>query len=511
MRRYVILADHKGLATMAAALDVIRRTPVGSTDQRLTRARALLGLKNLRALFGMVQGEEELDRAVNETLEWLPAVVTGSGYVSDWPGSSGRILLTAATLHFLVEAAEAGYEVDDKLAGRLTSSLKGALRSDHVWFIDGESWYERSAALEALASTGTFDGAYWSELARRARTMSAEGTANVLLAGVRNGTSNTPAGQELVKVLNGSVTTQLYQGVEIYAGLKESRTDRNALIVPSEARTLAHITRALTRAGANTERVDLMVDALVQVGSGDGWGNTNANGAALQALSDWASTSTNKSLEATLMVGQHKETLVLKGAHMTSFSTEHDGKMSLALAEPFEGAVALELSSWVPLPDGSHEAADANGFVVTRTWEIVAEDGPTTKRPLEAAGETIVIDKGVVVEEHVSVVAPAERHYVVVTVPLAAGMEPLNPALAISGPEATPSGKITLEASWSQYLDDRVTFVYETLPKGTYDFYFRTRATTPGSFVQPAAHTVMLYDSSVEGHSPGARIEVTDE
>jgi uncharacterized protein YfaS (alpha-2-macroglobulin family) len=47
------------------------------------------------------------------------------------------------------------------------------------------------------------------------------------------------------------------------------------------------------------------------------------------------------------------------------------------------------------------------------------------------------------------------------------------------------------------------------LPKGTYDFYFRTRATTPGSFVQPPAQAELMYDGAVHGNGSGSRIEVT--
>ena len=84
-------------------------------------------------------------------------------------------------------------------------------------------------------------------------------------------------------------------------------------------------------------------------------------------------------------------------------------------------------------------------------------------------------------------VNPTERHYVAIVVPLAAGMEPLNPNLATAPPEAKPAGTLTLAPTYVAYLDDRVAFYYNTLPKGTYDFYFRTRATVAGSFIQPPA------------------------
>jgi uncharacterized protein YfaS (alpha-2-macroglobulin family) len=106
----------------------------------------------------------------------------------------------------------------------------------------------------------------------------------------------------------------------------------------------------------------------------------------------------------------------------------------------------------------------------------------------------------------VQVVNPKNRNYVAVMVPLAAGMEPLNPNLATAPPEAKPAGNVTLTPSYVAFMDDHVAFYYNALPAGTYDFYFRTRASTSGSFIQPSAKAEMMYDAAVHGSSPGARI-----
>ena len=53
-----------------------------------------------------------------------------------------------------------------------------------------------------------------------------------------------------------------------------------------------------------------------------------------------------------------------------------------------------------------------------------------------------------------------------------------------------------------------MAYYYNELPAGTYDFRFRTRATVPGTFVQPAAKAEMMYDGAVRGNSNGARIVV---
>jgi alpha-2-macroglobulin len=115
---------------------------------------------------------------------------------------------------------------------------------------------------------------------------------------------------------------------------------------------------------------------------------------------------------------------------------------------------------------------------------------------------------GDVVEDHVQVVSPDDRHYVAIVVPLAAGMEPMNPKLATASADAAPAGKATVEPTYAAYLDDRVAFYYDTLPKGTLDLYFRTRATTAGRFIQPAAVAEMMYDGSVRGTSAGGVVTI---
>ncbi len=57
-------------------------------------------------------------------------------------------------------------------------------------------------------------------------------------------------------------------------------------------------------------------------------------------------------------------------------------------------------------------------------------------------------------------------------------------------------------------MDDHVAFYYNTLPKGSYDFYFRTRANVDGRFIQPAAVAEMMYDGTVRGNGNGALVVI---
>ena len=134
-------------------------------------------------------------------------------------------------------------------------------------------------------------------------------------------------------------------------------------------------------------------------------------------------------------------------------------------------------------------------FVVTREMLLQrGNDEPADKKQLSKPGTVVKLTVGDVVEEHVEVVSNSNHNYVAVVVPLAAGLEPLNPKLATAPAEATPSGTITATPSYVAYMDDQVAFYYDALPKGTYHFYFRTRATVPGQFTQPRTNPYIYYD-----------------
>ena len=96
-------------------LDFFRNYPYGCTEQQMSRARAYVAFRKFRALLGQKGGEKDVDRAVKDTLAFIPTAIDPNGLVAYWPGSPGYVSLTAWTVQFLVEAKAAGYAVDEKL------------------------------------------------------------------------------------------------------------------------------------------------------------------------------------------------------------------------------------------------------------------------------------------------------------------------------------------------------------------------------------------------------------
>jgi uncharacterized protein YfaS (alpha-2-macroglobulin family) len=545
VRRSVLISDQPALVRMAAGLDFLLAYPYGCTEQRLSRARAELALTRLRDLLKESGDDERLRRDVADTLEWLGRAVGPEGLVAYWPGGNGYVSLTAWSLDFLVEAKAAGYAVDEKLWNTLSRSLEQSLRTDYGRFIDGESFAERSWALAALTAAGKPQPAYAAELARKAQFLDLEGVSEVLQAFAKSGGPEAaPATDTLVRRLWGGLVLRLHGGRQIYGGLQEgpAHSPAGGLILSSETRTVAEMTRALARHDGADPRLATLVEALTTLGDGDGWGSTNANAAALLALSELLEPPFAGSLPRTVEVrfGKSRQTLEIgpRAPVATAIATGEDagetGAVTLAAATgaaapaaPATAATAATSASsaasgasprpvvvrvdtsYLPAADGAQVAPAAAGFVVSRELLAVRGEGlPPERLPLAAPGTTVHFTAGDVVEEHVQVVNPKDRHFVAVAVPLAAGMEPLNPSLATAPPEAKPRGALSLRPTYAAFLDDEVTFYYDTLPKGTYDFYFRTRATTEGSFQQPAARAEAMYDGTVHGNSAGARVEI---
>ncbi len=191
LERRLFLADRPEVVRMAAGLDALLEYPYGCTEQRLSRARALIAMEEFRGALGLAVEGKAAGR-IDETVDWIQQVTLPSGLCAYWPGSDGFVSLTAWSLQFLVEAKAAGHEVAPALQAKLERALAQSLRSDNSQLVDGAAWSERTMALQALADAGHFDGAYGAELARKAQFLNAEDVARVLLAWQRSGQPVTP-------------------------------------------------------------------------------------------------------------------------------------------------------------------------------------------------------------------------------------------------------------------------------------------------------------------------------
>jgi len=159
------------------------------------------------------------------------------------------------------------------------------------------------------------------------------------------------------------------------------------------------------------------------------------------------------------------------------------------------------------------------GFAITHEYTSV--DDPAKRLTAVKVGETVRVK--------MTIIAPADRNYVVVEDLLPAGLEAVDARLK----NVDPALKEKLEAEraqasdrqlgaymapwfrwyyspWQQVdlRDDRAVLQADRLPKGVYEYVYYARATTPGSFFVAPAHAEETYFPEVFGRSDSGSFTV---
>jgi hypothetical protein len=437
-------------------------------------------------------------RAIEQSLD-------PDGLVAFWPRARGSVTLTAFAYSLLVAAEKAGEPVDKKLEERLADVLKRALRSDYPRLMVGEDLRERVEALTALGEAGDIDQAYAAELGRRAELMPNASVAQITAAVARLPGDDRRIVGSLLEKLWGRVEILSRDGRTYYAG--QAADGGNPLILPSEARSLAEITRAVAVAAPDDARLGVLRDGLMRIADATGWGSTNANAAAVRALAAaWQKPATP--LSVTVMRGSGADVLALSGDAPVARRTSSEPTETRIANAGNAMIAALIDTSYQPAEPGYRAGAVQHGFVLTRQSYRVQANGPMERLVPDADG-AVHLSAGDVVEETAELVNPEARTHVAISLPLAAGFEPLNPNLATAPAEAAPSSGPTLAPTFVSFADDRVFYAYDSLPKGNYRFVFRTRALIPGTFTQPPGEAETMYRAGVYGASTGQRVMIS--
>ncbi|MFW6057589.1 MAG: alpha-2-macroglobulin family protein, partial [Persicimonas sp.] len=153
------------------------------------------------------------------------------------------------------------------------------------------------------------------------------------------------------------------------------------------------------------------------------------------------------------------------------------------------------------------------GFSVERRYEAVDDDADVS-RGSDGAWR---IKSGARVRVVLSMVAPERRYHVALVDPLPAGLEPLNPALAVT--EALPERQDAAQQNpywwWNlpwyvhqNLRDERAEAFAPLVRAGVHEYSYVTRATTPGEFVVPPAKAEEMYHPETFGRTGTDRVIV---
>jgi hypothetical protein len=145
------------------------------------------------------------------------------------------------------------------------------------------------------------------------------------------------------------------------------------------------------------------------------------------------------------------------------------------------------------------------GFVVNRVYEAV-NDPDDVYMDNDGVWH---IKAGAEVRVRITLTADNRRYHVAMADPLPAGLEIINPELAVSSADAETQADPSYRNYWwwgpwyehQNLRDERAEAFTSLLWDGTYQYSYLTRATTPGRFVAPPTKVEEMYTPEVFGRS----------
>ncbi|MCY1047265.1 MG2 domain-containing protein [Corallococcus sp. bb12-1] len=505
----------------------------GSEEQKQEFVRGFLSDDALKA-----QGTLDPDAVVLATVRKIEALQSHDGGFRFWASSecSSPYASAYATLA-LARAKEVGFAVNANVLTKakkfLADKVAAGVCTPCGSGCQAPGLETRAFALYTLARTGSPRPSYYNELFEKRQSLPLFAQA-MLTDAIFVGKGNRAQGQTLLQEI-------LNKAQETPAGVHFQETDAKtyAPLWSSDTRTTALVLQTLVGITPDHPYVSKMGRYLASSREGDGrFRNTQEAAFSLMALSDVVRRKEKDvpAFEAVVKLGgQVIASADFRGRDLgvktVQVPVEKLGPSDKAQPLTFGvngtgnlyyGALLRYAPAVMPL-----DAMD-RGLIVQRWFE-----------PYNGGGQAKAARAGELVRVRVRVATPMRRHFVVVDVPLPAGLEAVDTSLAStaqlpgpagSGEEEGPGEGYDYESEedlsetdeprspwatrfWSPFnhtekRDDRVIFFADDLPPGVHVTSFVARATTPGDFVLKPAKAEEMYAPEVFGRSEGGRFPV---
>ncbi|HJU54608.1 MAG TPA: DUF6049 family protein, partial [Pyrinomonadaceae bacterium] len=196
-----------------------------------------------------------------------------------------------------------------------------------------------------------------------------------------------------------------------------------------------------------------------------------------------------------------------------SYIAEKEGAQNLVLSKEGTGRLYYRIGMSYAPTNLKLKASDY-GFTVERVYEAI-ENPADVKRDADG---TWRIKAGATVRVRLTMAAHARRYHVALVDPLPAGLEAMNPALAVTGDipadqqdDPSKRGGWWWWQNWFEHQnlrDERAEAFTSLLWEGVYNYSYVARATTPGTFVVPPTKAEEMYHPETFGRSASDKVVI---
>jgi hypothetical protein len=507
------------LQALTDAVLYLTSYPYECSEQLASRILAVAALRDVLAAFEAdgLPAPQELEAAVQRDIQTLQGLQNADGGFPYWRrGQESIPFNTIHVAHALQRASQKGFELPAGMQPVLLEHLRQIENYYPYWYdqntrrtLSAYALYVRrlmgdsdpAKALRLLAETGVEQfplealGWLWSTLQDHA-----------------------PAAAQL-EAIRSHVNNRAVETAGA-ANFTTSYTDQAYLLLNSDRRTDAILLEALIGDNPGHDLIPKLVNGLLAHRTKGRWGNTQENVFVLLALDRYFNTfeAQTPDFVARLWLGQdyagghefrgrttERRETVIPMAYLVDPALGGGAARDLVIAKEGPGRLYYRLGLRYAPSELKLEALDM-GFVVQRMYEGV--DDPADVRQDEDG--VWHIQAGARVRVKLTLVADNRRYHVALADPLPAGLEIVNPALAVSGSAPQDPNSPDYRYGWwwwwtwyehQNLRDERAEAFTTLLWDGVYEYTYIARATTPGTFIAPPAKAEEMYSPEVFGRS----------
>jgi uncharacterized protein YfaS (alpha-2-macroglobulin family) len=518
------------LQAVTDALLYLVHYPFECAEQRSSRILAIAALRDVLAAFKSkdLPSPAAMEKSVAEDIEHLSQMQNDDGGFAFWDrGYPSEPYLTVFVTNALAHAKAKKFTVPQQLLDRARPYLRD-IENHYPWYYPIEVRRAISAyALYTRKQLGDLD------IAKAKKLLADAGGPEKLSMETDGWLLGTFAGDKTAADERKAIVRHAMNRVSETAGAANFTTsynDGNYLLLSSDRRVDGVMLESLIQEqksdagrGADLDLIPKIVTGLLAHRKAGHWLNTQENSFILVALDLYFQTyeKVTPDFVARAWLGNdYAGDHAFKGRSTDYFEiaipmkdvAAHD-KQNLTIQKDGKGRLYYRVGMTYAPASLKLEAADY-GFVVQRRYEAVDDPADVTR----AADGTWHIKAGARVRIKVEMVNENRRYHVALVDPLPAGLETMNPELAVTGPIPNdPKEQQARGAYWWWYgpwyehqnmRDERVEAFASLLWEGKHDYSYVARATTPGNFVVPPPKAEEMYMPETFGRGASDRVIV---
>ncbi|MCU1289099.1 MAG: hypothetical protein JWN60_1328, partial [Acidobacteria bacterium] len=503
--------------------------PFEGTEQVASRMISIAALNDVLTAFKAKEmpSETELKKRFERDIEILKSRQNDNGYFGMWRRDGERYkypFVTAHVAHSLVLAKAKGYKVPDEMLTKVKPYLKDIEKHlNDEWHKSAPQvrWTISAYAIYVRNLMGDKDAAKAKKLLAEAGVEKMPFEALGWILSVLAEDKNSALEVENIKRFLMNRTTE----TAATANFVTDYGDKAWLIMYSNRRADGVLLEALIKADPKNDLIPKLVRGLLDHRKKGAWSNTQENVFILLALDKYFNAFEKVTPDFVTRIwlgnayaGEEK----FAGRSIDSnllnipmnYLLEQNGTSNLILDR--QGAGRLYYRIGMKYAPKNLKLAPADyGFTVLRKYEAI-DNADDVK---QNADGTWTIKSGARVRVRLTMIAQARRYHVALVDNLPAGLEILNPELAVTETIPRDAGNIPVIEYGSQsygrgyynwryqwfehqnFRDERAEAFASLLWEGVYNYSYVARATTPGAFVVPPAKAEEMYHPETFGRT----------